>query len=364
MGFNELKYVKEAFDSNWIAPVGPHLNKFESKISEYLSSSEVNFSLALSSGTAAIHLALISLGVKKNDIVLVQSLTFCGSVNPVKYIGATPVFIDSEAETWNMCPQELENAIVKIGKKKIKAIIVVHLYGMPAKMNEITEISKKFEIPLIEDAAEALGSSYSEKKCGSFGAASILSFNGNKIITTSSGGALISKDKNIIDFCRKLSTQARDEAPHYEHSVIGYNYRLSNVLAGIGLGQLEILDNRVKKRRNNFFKYKNFFQPIDGIKFQDEPNKLFHSNYWITAILNVLNNRDLNKLRLELEKENIESRPIWKPMHMQPVFKNHDFYGPGICKSIFENGLCLPSGSNLTESDFDRIFSVIKFFFR
>lgn len=361
MGSNELEYVKKAFETNWIAPLGPFVDKFESDLAKITG---VNNVAALSSGTSALHLALILLGVAENDIVLCQSMTFSASANPIKYQKATPVFIDSEYETWNICPKSLKEAILKyigLGKKP-KAIIVVDLYGMPAKFNEIIELSNAYQIPIIEDAAEALGSTYFGKACGSFGAFSILSFNGNKIITTSSGGALLSNNEDSIKEARHLATQARDHAPHYQHSKVGYNYRLSNVLAGIGIGQLEVLDERVKMRRRNFEFYKNAFSNIPGISFLDEPEG-FYSNRWLTCIL--VDSKNTNgirseDLRLALDKENIESRPLWKPMHLQPVFSDTDFVGGDVCEKLFNNGLCLPSGSNLNEVDLNRVVRVIE----
>ncbi len=361
MGSNELEYVKKAFETNWIAPLGPFVDKFESDLAKITG---VNNVAALSSGTSALHLALILLGVAENDIVLCQSMTFSASANPIKYQKATPVFIDSEYETWNICPKSLKEAILKyigLGKKP-KAIIVVDLYGMPAKFNEIIELSNEYQIPIIEDAAEALGSTYFGKACGSFGAFSILSFNGNKIITTSSGGALLSNNEDSIKEARNLATQARDHAPHYQHSKVGYNYRLSNVLAGIGIGQLEVLGERVKMRRRNFEFYKNAFSNIPGISFLDEPEG-FYSNRWLTCIL--VDSKNTNgirseDLRLALDKENIESRPLWKPMHLQPVFSDTDFVGGDVCEQLFNNGLCLPSGSNLNEVDLKRVVRVIE----
>lgn len=360
MGGTEEKYVKEAFDTNWIAPLGPNVNEFETAISNSLSQGKGVYTAALISGTAAIHLALKMLNVQSGDIVIVQSFTFCGTTNPVDYQGAEIVFVDSELDTWNMCPEALEEAIKANIHKKIKAIIPVHLYGMPAKISEIAEVASKYEIPIIEDAAEALGSSFRGAKCGTLGLMSALSFNGNKIITTSGGGALVSKNETFIKQARFLATQARDEAPHYQHSQIGYNYRMSNVVAGIGRGQMEVLDIRVQQRRANNNKYREFFQNISGISFQDEPNKDYFSNYWLTAILvdpKMTGGITREDIRLALEKDNIESRPLWKPMHMQPVYRGIKFYGVGLCEKLFEQGLCLPSGSNLTNEEFDRIFS-------
>ena len=356
---NERKYVNEAFDSNWIAPVGPHINSFEEKISKISNDSHV---AVLNSGTAAIHLALILLDVRRDDNVLCSSFTFAASTNPIVYLGAKPVFIDSEKDTWNMCPILLENAIIELSLKdeKPKAIILVHLYGYPAKMNEILAISKKYSIPLIEDAAEAIGSSYNGIPLGTFGDLGVFSFNGNKIITTSSGGALLSSNKKFIDKAKFLSTQARDEYPHYEHSEIGYNYRMSNICAAIGLGQIEVLKERVDKRRYVFDFYKEKLSDIKEIKFVDDlPG--FYSNRWLTTILfkkDAAINRE--SMRLHLLKDNIESRPLWKPMHLQPVFKKYQVFENGISEDLFDRGLCLPSGSNMNEEDLMRVIRQIK----
>ncbi len=351
-------YVQEAFDQNWVAPLGPNVNAFEEAIQDYLN--EDLHVAALSSGTAALHLALELLGVNRDDEVLCQSFTFAASANPIMYVGATPIFVDSEEDTWNISPQYLEIAIKdRIAKgKKPKAIILVHLYGMPCKIDEILAIAKKYGIPIVEDSAEALGSTFQGRKCGSFGEISILSFNGNKIITTSGGGALVSHSKEIRDKAIFLATQARDDAPHYEHSAIGYNYRLSNICAGIGRGQMEVLDERVAARRTMHSFYEEIFKDIDGVTVFTEPTQDYFSNHWLTAILidpkktNGINREDL---RLFLEQEQIESRPLWKPMHLQPVFAHYPYYGEGCCDRLFEIGLCLPSGSNLSEEDLKRI---------
>ena len=382
MGDKEFEFVKDAFETNWIAPLGPHVNAFEEELAKYVAVSDV---AALSSGTAAIHLALILLGVKEGDEVLCQSFTFSASANPIAYQQAIPIFIDSEAKTWNMDPILLEEAIkdrVEKTGNKPKAIILVHLYGMPAKMDEIISISKKYNIPIIEDAAEALGSKYlsseivgkddnSENKknisrdngkpAGSFGKFGILSFNGNKIITTSSGGALLSNDKEDIEKARFLATQARDNAPHYEHTHIGYNYRMSNVLAGIGRGQMKVIDERVKQRRANFEFYKEHLSRLPGLTFQPESENSF-SNRWLTSITitpSLSNGITRETIRLALEKENIEARPLWKPMHLQPIFKKHPFYGNGVSESLFKDGLCLPSGSNLSNNDLERVVETV-----
>lgn len=361
IGTNELHYVNEAFVTNWIAPLGPNVNAFEQGLQVQTRSSHA---AALSSGTSAIHLALILLGVKAGDFVFCQSITFSASANPIAYQGAIPVFIDSEIDTWNMDSVLLKSALeeAKQNGKLPKAIIPVHLYGMPAKMVEILTIAHKYGVPVIEDAAEALGSSIDNKPCGSFGEFGVLSFNGNKIITTSGGGALLSENAEMIKKARFLATQARDSAPHYQHSHIGYNYRMSNVLAGIGRGQLEVLNDRINARRANFEKYVNYFSKWNSngfsIQFQEEPDG-YYSNRWLTSILvdPILNNGLTREvIRLSLEEENIESRPLWKPMHQQPIFAESKAYLNGVSDKLFEEGLCLPSGSNLTDEEFDRIF--------
>ena len=364
IGTNEIQYVNEAFETNWIAPLGPHVNAFEQGLQEQ---TKTKHAAALSSGTSAIHLALILLGVKAGDTVFCQSITFSASANPIAYQGAIPVFIDSEMDTWNMDPQLLRTALEEAKKndKLPKAIIPVHLYGMPAKMYEIVAITNEYGIPVIEDAAEALGSNINNKPCGSFSDFGVLSFNGNKIITTSGGGALLSNNGEMIEKARFLSTQARDTAPHYQHTHIGYNYRMSNVLAGIGRGQLEVLDERVKARRSNFERYKQYFTKQNAIgfniQFQEEPIG-FYSNRWLTCILVDPNtNKGLTReeIRLAMEAENIETRPLWKPMHLQPVFASSKSFVNGVSDMLFENGLCLPSGSNLTEEEFERIFNCL-----
>ncbi len=362
MGGNEQRYIEEAFNENWIAPLGPNVSGFEKDLEAYLG--EKKHVAALSSGTAAIHLALIQLGVTAGDEVICQSFTFSASANPIKYQDATPIFIDSEPETWNICPKNLENAIEdRISKgKKPKAIIAVHLYGMPYKVDEIRAISEKYSIPVVEDSAEALGSTYKNKKCGTFGDFGILSFNGNKIITTSGGGALVcpsleTKEKTVF-----YATQARDAAPHYQHSHVGYNYRLSNISAGIGRGQMEILDKHVALRRKMYQFYTEIFKDINGVHLLSEPNSDYFSNHWLTAISvdpSESNGVTREELRLAFEKKNIESRPLWKPMHLQPIFQNAPYYGGNVAEKLFENGLCLPSGSNLNEENRNRIRAVI-----
>lgn len=368
IGTNERKYVNEAFDTNWIAPLGPHVNAFEQGLQVQ---TQTSHAAALSSGTSALHLALILLGVKAGDIVFCQSITFSASANPITYQGAIPVFIDSEIDTWNMDPILLKFALdeAKQNGNLPKVIIPVHLYGMPAKMDEILSIANEYGVPVIEDAAEALGSNIEDKPCGSFGKFGVLSFNGNKIITTSGGGALISEDAEMIEKARFLATQARDSAPHYQHSHIGYNYRMSNVLAGIGRGQLEVLNDRVEARRNNFERYKQYFSKHNNagfnIQFQQEPNG-FYSNRWLTCVVvdPALNNGLTREIiRLALEEENIESRPLWKPMHQQPIFADCKSYLNGVSDKLFEYGLCLPSGSNLTEEEFDRIIESLDHIF-
>jgi len=356
MGSNERNFVNETFDSNWVAPLGPNVDGFEKDLEQYLGQ-DVHVSV-LSAGTAALHLALIVLGVEMDDEVICQSITFSASANPIRYQHATPVFVDSESETWNMDPNALEDAIKqrKAKGKMPKAIIPVHLYGMPAKMEDIIAIAEKYEIPIIEDAAEALGSSINGVMCGTFGEMSILSFNGNKIITTSGGGALVAKNKQYTDKATFLATQARDPAPHYQHSEIGYNYRMSNICAAIGRGQMQVLPERIEQRRKNFEFYKSALEDFPGIAFVEEPEGYF-SNRWLTTILVDPTKSGITRedLRLALLEENIESRPLWKPMHLQPVFKDFPYYGGNISEKLFENGLCLPSGSNLEEKDLERV---------
>jgi dTDP-4-amino-4,6-dideoxygalactose transaminase len=367
MGGNEQNYVNEAFETNWVAPLGPNVNGFEQDISNYIGIKNQFHTAALNSGTAALHLALRMLNVGKDDVVIVQSFTFCGTTNPVSYQGAEIVFIDSEQDTWNMCPIALKEALEQNKNRTVKAIMPVHLYGMPAKMDEIQQIADEYNVPVVEDAAEALGSKYRDRYCGTFGEMAALSFNGNKIITTSGGGALVSKHKHHIDKARFLATQARDDAPHYQHSQIGYNYRMSNIVAGIGRGQMEVLDERVAKRRANNQRYRDFFAGVDGVTFQTEPDADYFSNYWLTAILiepSLTGGITKEVVRLALEAENIESRPLWKPMHMQPVYEGTKFFGSGACEKLFEQGLCLPSGSNLTAEEFDHIFSALSKIFK
>ncbi|WKK67370.1 DegT/DnrJ/EryC1/StrS family aminotransferase [Lutimonas zeaxanthinifaciens] len=353
----EQKYVKEAFDTNWVAPLGPNVNGLEEDICKYTGAKSCS---ALSSGTAAIHLSLIMLGVEKGDEVICSSFTFSATANPIRYQQAIPIFVDSESQTWNMSPELLEEAIVDrlSSGSKPKAIILVHLYGMPAKMEELMAISEKYEIPVIEDAAEALGSKYRDQPMGTFSDYGIFSFNGNKIITTSGGGALVSKNTEICKKATFLATQARDQAPHYQHSEIGYNYRMSNIIAGIGRGQMEVLDDRVISRRKNFEFYKKELSEFTDIHFVEE-SEGFYANRWLTTILtDSFETRE--EIRLSLEKDNIESRPLWKPMHLQPVFKGFPVYSDGTSEDFFNRGLCLPSGSNLTTNELNRVVSKLK----
>ena len=366
MGGKEFDFVKNAFDENWIAPLGPNVTGFEQDLEDFLK--ENCHVAALSSGTAALHLALILLGVQNGDEVICQSMTFSASANPIAYLGATPVFVDSEPETWNICPVALEDALVdRIAKgKKPKAIIVVHLYGMPAKMNEILAISNKYEIPIIEDSAEALGSTYKGKSCGTFGIFGVLSFNGNKIITTSGGGALVTHQKEQKDKTVFLATQARDNAPHYQHSEIGYNYRLSNISAGIGRGQMLVLNDRVKARRAMNVFYADFFKDVPGVTVFQEPSEDFFSNHWLSAAIfdDKLAKANKDEVYEAFHKNNIECSPLWKPMHLQPVFKNAPYYGGTVAENLFSSGLCLPSGSNLSSEELLRIKNVLKELFK
>lgn len=359
MGGNEINYIKQAFEENWIAPLGPNVEGFEKDLETF--TGDGSNVACVSSGTAAIHLALIMSGVSHGDEVICQSFTFSGSANPIMYQGATPVFIDSEPQTWNMCPSSLEEAIKDRLSKGVrpKAIILVHLYGMPAKITEILEIAKRYEITLIEDAAEAIGSTYNGQKCGSFGDFGILSFNGNKLITTSGGGALVCKTPEHKKRAIFLSTQARDYAVHYQHSEVGYNYRMSNIIAGIGRGQMEVLEERIEARRENNRMYNDLFANVEGVSVLREPDNSVYSNHWLTAIIvdKGKTGYDREDIRNCLLADNIESRPLWKPMHMQPVFTDAPFYGNGLAEDLFTNGLCLPSGSNLTKDDKERIKS-------
>lgn len=385
MGGSEQKYINKAFESNWISSLGPNIDAFERSLEEHLGIKDV---AALSSGTSAIHLALILLGVGPGDCVIVQGFTFSATINPIVYQGATPILIDSEAETWNMDAGLLERAILDcikghrgdkaighkgnkaIGPKgdkadyvgrKPKAIIPVHLYGMPANMDKIMAVANKYEIPVIEDAAEAMGSRYKGKHVGTFGEIGILSFNGNKIITTSGGGALVSDNTDYVQKARFLATQARDKAPHYQHSQIGFNYRMSNILAGIGRGQMEVLRDRITQRRENWEYYKKNLGTIKGISFNEEPSPDYFSNRWLTTILvdPELTGTTKDEIRIALEKEDIETRPLWKPMHKQPVFSGYPAYSNCVSENLFSRGLCLPSGSNMTGEDRERVVGAI-----
>lgn len=364
LGEAERAYVNEAFDSNWVAPLGPNVDGLERALQAYTA---VPHAAALSSGTAALHLALIELGVGPGDYVACQSMTFSASANPIVYQGATPVFVDSEPETWNMDPNALEDLLRDFSreKKPLKAIIPVHLYGMPAQMGEIMALAERYGVPVIEDAAEALGSTWRGRKCGGLGDMGVLSFNGNKIITTSGGGALLSRDEGQISRARFRATQARDPAPHYQHSEIGYNYRMSNICAGIGRGQMEVLDERVAQRRANWARYRQYFSGWSArgieVRFQEEPEGFF-SNRWLSCVLvdpAACGGLTRERLRLAFEAENIESRPLWKPMHLQPVFAGAPYYGGVVSERLFDLGLCLPSGSNLTAGEWARIEAVL-----
>lgn len=365
-GFED-EYISKALHNNWITSGGPNVDDFESELQKYFD--ERLFVAALNSGTSAIHLALILLGIKKDDEVICQSMTFAASANPILYQGAVPIFVDSEPETWNICPQNLEIAIsdrLKLGKKP-KAIIAVHLYGNPYKVNEINEIANHFNIPVIEDSAEAFGSMYKGKKCGSFGSLGVLSFNGNKILTTSSGGAIIVNSKKMKEKAIFYATQSKDDAPHFHHSEIGYNYRMSNICAGVGLGQMRILDQNVKNKLENHKFYKNIFDNIEDVDLFEVVNEDFTPNHWLNTILikqQIKNDKNRESLKLALEKNNIESRPLWKPMHLQPLFEKYPYYGNNVAQKLFENGLCLPSGANLGDDEKKRIKIVIQNFFK
>jgi len=361
MGGEELKFIHEAFATNWIAPVGPNIDLFEK---EFCEATGAKYAVALSSGTAAIHLASILCGVRGGDEVICSSFTFIGSANPIIYQGATPVFVDSDIKTWNMDPNCLEDAIKdRISKgKRPKAVILVHLYGISADIDSVSELCMKYDIPLIEDAAESLGTYYRGYQTGTLGKLGAFSFNGNKIITTSGGGMLVSNNRELIERARFLSTQARDSAPHYQHSTIGFNYRLSNVLAGIGRGQLRVLSSRVQARRNIFEFYRSRLGDLEGIGFMPSDGLHSRNNCWLACIV-VEPERfgtTREEIRLALEAENIESRPLWKPLHLQPVFKDCPYYGSGVSEALFEKGLCLPSGSGLTGDDLMRVTDTIR----
>ena len=361
MGGSEQKWVDEAFKDNWIVPLGPNVDEFEIRLKKYLDAPKV---VALSAGTAAIHLGLVMLGVSKDDEVICQSLTFSASANPICYQGAKPVFVDSEPDTWNMCPIALENAIIdryKVTGKYPKAIIPVHLYGMPAKMDEIKAVADKYGIPVLEDAAEALGSEYKGVKCGTIGDYGALSFNGNKIITTSGGGALICPNEDAGKRVTFYATQARENRPYYYHEVIGYNYRLSNVSAGIGCGQMDVLEDHVARRREIHSLYTEGLKDLDNVIVFDNPSKDYNSNFWLTTILiDPKCGITPDEVRIALNEENIETRLLWRPMHMQPIYKDAPYYGGDVCEKLFEQGLCLPSGSSLTDSDIKRVIEALR----
>ncbi len=367
MGGTEKKYVDAAFESNWVAPLGPNVTGFEEDLEAFIGNQ--SHVAALSSGTAAIHLGLVLLGVKAGDEVICQSFTFSASANPILYQGAVPVFVDSEPETWNICPVALESAIedrIQKGKKP-KAIIGVHLYGIPFKVDDIRRVADKYQIPVLEDSAEALGSTYKGQACGTFGDIGVLSFNGNKIITTSGGGAIVTRTKALKDRAVFFSTQSRDQAPHYQHSEIGYNYRMSNICAGIGRGQMEVLEKHIALRRSMNAFYQLLFKDIDAVTVFTVPNDDYFSNCWLSAITidpMKMNGKTSEDLRLHLEQLNIECRPLWKPMHLQPIFASYPYYGGTVSQELFENGLCLPSGSNLTDADRNRLSEAFSLFFK
>ena len=372
MGGREQEFIQEAFDTNWVVPLGPNVNAFEKALRDFLIENgklkvedEGKQVVALSAGTAALHLGLILLGVGEGDEVICQSFTFSASANPIAYLGATPVFVDSEVDTWNMDPELLEEAIKDRLKKTgrlPKAIIPVHLYGMPGKLDVILEVARRYKIPVLEDSAEALGSEYKGKKCGTFGEYAALSFNGNKIITTSGGGALVCPSEERAKRALFYATQAREQAPHYQHEKIGYNYRMSNICAGIGRGQMFVLDEHVARRREIHDLYVKLLAGVKGVKVMCQPEgEDFNSNYWLTCITVEPEEAGFTRedVRLALDEDNIESRPLWKPMHLQPVFKNAPFYGNGTSERLFEIGLCLPSGPTLTDEDVERVVKVI-----
>ncbi|WP_114781385.1 DegT/DnrJ/EryC1/StrS family aminotransferase [Botryobacter ruber] len=357
MGGHERNYVLKALEDNWVTTAGPNIPGFEHDICQH---TNARHAVALNSGTAAIHLALRLLNVQPGDEVLCSTFTFVATANPILYVGATPVFIESEAETWNMCPDTLEQAIqarLKLGKKPT-CILLVHLYGMPANMKDLLEVAQKYDIPVVEDAAEALGSRYSGHQLGTFGHIGIFSFNGNKIITTSGGGALVTADEQLAEQARFLSTQAKEQAPHYEHTTMGYNYRISNIAAGIGRGQMEVLEKRVKQRREVFSYYKQHLQR-ESISFLPEPKGSFSNRWLTTVLLDATSGKSPEELRLALEAQNIEARPLWKPMHLQPLFKDAPYFGNGLSEKLFGKGLCLPSSSSLTEEDLEKVVKVI-----
>lgn len=362
MSGREQDFIKEAFDTNWVVPLGPNVNGFEADLEKYIG--ENKHVVALSAGTAALHLALVMLGVKAGDEVICQSFTFAASANPITYLGATPVFVDSELDTWNMDPQLLEQAILDrkaVTGKYPKAIIPVHLYGMPAKMDEIMAIANRYGIPVLEDAAEALGSTYKGQACGTFGEYGVLSFNGNKMITTSGGGALVTPTTETKQRVMFYATQARENAPHYQHEVIGYNYRMSNICAGIGRGQMYVLDEHVARRREIHTLYTELLKDVEGITVMQRPSEEYDSNFWLTCILVNPEKAGFTRedLRIKMDEEQIETRPLWKPMHLQPVFANVPMYVNGVSEALFNDGLCLPSGPMCTDEDIQRVAKVI-----
>ena len=364
MGGTERDWVEKAFESEWIVPLGPNVDEFEHRLEKYLGAPNV---VALSAGTAAIHLALVALGVGSGDEVICQSFTFAASANPIKYQGANPVFVDSEPDTWNMSPDALEEAIIDRKKQTghyPKAIIPVYLYGMPAKMDEIRAIANKYGIPIVEDSAEALGSEYKGKKCGTLGNYGCLSFNGNKIITTSGGGALVCHSKEEADRVKFYATQAREQRPYYYHETIGYNYRLSNVSAGIGCGQMDVLQPHVELRRAIHDFYTKELAEIDGLSVQQNPSTDFNSNFWLsTVLIDPKTGKDPESLRQFMLDAGVETRRLWRPMHMQPVFADAPYYGDTTCETLFDRGLCLPSGSGLKEEELRYVADKIKEFF-
>ena len=364
MGGTERDWVEKAFESEWIVPLGPNVDEFEHRLEKYLGAPNV---VALSAGTAAIHLALVALGIGSGDEVICQSFTFAASANPIKYQGADPVFVDSEPDTWNMSPDALEEAIIDRKKQTghyPKAIIPVYLYGMPAKMDEIRAIADKYDIPIVEDSAEALGSEYKGKKCGTLGNYGCLSFNGNKIITTSGGGALVCHSKEEADRVKFYATQAREQRPYYYHETIGYNYRLSNVSAGIGCGQMDVLQPHVELRRAIHDFYTKELAEIDGLSVQQNPSTDFDSNFWLsTVLIDPKTGKDPESLRQFMLDAGVETRRLWRPMHMQPVFADAPYYGDTTCETLFDRGLCLPSGSGLKEEELRYVADKIKEFF-
>lgn len=360
MGGTEKKWVEEAFRTNWIVPLGPNVTEFEKRLGGFLGKGNV---VALSAGTAALHLGLVMLDIKPGDEVICQSFTFSASANPILYQGAKPVFVDSEPTTWNMSPELLEEAIIdrknKTGRYP-KAIIPVLLYGMPALMDEILEIAARYDIPVLEDSAEALGSEYKGKKCGTFGTYGALSFNGNKIITTSGGGALVCPDEDSAKRVLFYATQARENRPYYYHTTIGYNYRLSNVSAGIGCGQMNVLESHIQRRREIHALYKRELSIIDGVEVMDNPSPDFNSNFWLSTILiSPEIGKTPDNIRVSLDADNIESRLLWRPMHMQPIYQHCPFYGSSVSERLFDRGLCLPSGSSLSDDDIYRVIEAL-----